>query len=270
MAQAGPAAGAAPVGRVLLLGNSRWHWAEPDGAGSLRCWHLPPGTAIGAPGELVGWAAVGAVPAAAGLPTERRIGLEQVPLAAAPPWLGIDRALAGWWAWQQQPEGDRGGVLVADAGTALSLSRVDGAGAFAGGRLLAGVGLQLRSLAAGTYLLPELALGGALALPPDPWPRETAAAMARGCLEAAAAAIAAAWRDVALTNGPGDPASGPSAGLPAGPAVAPWSLWLTGGDAGALLPLLQRQGLPVRWAPELCLEALAALTGLAGTALDVG
>lgn len=254
MAPPGPAAGVAPGGRVLLLGNSRWHWAARDGSGGLRCWHQPAADANGSPADLIAWAAVGAVPAAAALPPERRIGLAQVPLAATPPWLGIDRALAGWWAWQQQPDGDRGGVLVADAGTALSFTRVDGAGAFAGGRLLAGVGLQLRSLAAGTALLPELPVGPALALPPDPWPRETPAAMARGCLEAAAASIAAAWRDVALTAAPGDRA--------AAPVKDRWSLWLTGGDGGALLPLLQRQGLPARWAPELCLEALAALTGL--------
>lgn len=250
MAPAGPAAGVAPGGRVLLLGNSRWHWAERDGAGGLHCWHQAAAEAIGAPADLIAWAAVGSVPGTVGLPPERRIDLAQVPLAAAPPWLGIDRALAGWWAWQQQPDGVRGGVVVADAGTALSFTRVDGAGAFAGGRLLAGVGLQLRSLAAGTALLPDLPVGEALTLPADPWPRETAAAMARGCLEGAAASIAAAWRDVALTGTSGDPAAGP------------WSLWLTGGDGGALLPLLQRQGLPVRWAPELCLEALAALADL--------
>ncbi len=252
----------APGGRVLLLGNSRWHWAERDGTGALRCWHRPAAEANGPPADLIAWAAVGSVPAAAGLPPERRIGLAQVPLAATPPWLGIDRALAGWWAWRQQPDGDRGGVLVADAGTALSFTRVDGAGAFAGGRLMAGVGLQLRSLAAGTALLPELPVGAALALPPDPWPRETPAAMARGCLEAAAASIAAAWRDVTLTGAPGEPAAGSGAGVAAEPAKAPWSLWLTGGDGGALLPLLQRQDLPARWAPELCLEALAALADL--------
>ncbi len=258
MERAGPAAGGPPAGRLLLVGNSRWHWAEPDGGGGLRCWHRPPGALPEATQTLAAWAAVGPVPAAAALPPGRRIGLEHVPLAATPPWLGIDRALAGWWAWRQRPGQDRGGVLVADAGTALSLTRVDGAGAFAGGRLLAGVGLQLRSLAAGTALLPEPAAEGGLVLPADPWPRQTEAAMLRGCLEAAAAAIAAAWRDVALPGGQGP--AGPG-GNPHGTG-SPWRLWLTGGDAAALLPLLRRQAVPVHWAPELCLEGLAGVAAL--------
>ena len=40
-------------------------------------------------------------------------------------------ALAGWQAWRRRG----GAVLVADAGTGVSLSRVDRSGAFAGGRL---------------------------------------------------------------------------------------------------------------------------------------
>ena len=59
----------------------------------------------------------------------QRVLTSDVPLAQLPPALGVDRALAAWAAWQQQ----RQPVLVADAGTALSLTLVDAAGCFQGG-----------------------------------------------------------------------------------------------------------------------------------------
>jgi type III pantothenate kinase len=124
----------------------------------------------------------------------------------------------------------------------LSLTRVDGGGRFAGGRLSAGLGLQLWALAGGTAQLPALAPPSEAAPAPPLWPAATAEAMARGCRQACAAAIAQGWADL---EGPG-----------------PWALWLTGGDGAALAPELQRLGLPARWAPDLCLEALAALVGL--------
>jgi len=232
------------VGRLLLVGNSRWHWAERQPTG-LRVWHgQAPSPAAGpAPwGDLEAWACVGAVPAGLELPGERRIGLAQVPLQQLPPWLGIDRALVGWRAWRRQGQA----VLVADAGTCLSLTRVDGEGCFRGGRLSAGLALQLRSLGQATAQLPQLQLpktdaerapwhGAEVA-----WPVETAAAMVEGCLSACAAAVAQAWRDGAQT---GEPAA----------------LWLTGGDAARLAPLLLRQGVPAVLAPDLALEALAQL-----------
>jgi type III pantothenate kinase len=173
------------------------------------------------------------------LPADRELRLEDVPLRQAPSWLGIDRALAGWAAWRRQATG----VLVADAGTALSLTRVDGAGVFRGGRISAGLALQLRALGQSTALLPSLEAGG-LEVSRDPWPQPTAAAMGWGCLQACAGAIAEAWADVAC-DGLG--------------AEESWALWLTGGDGPALAPLLEQRGLTFHWAPDLCLEALAAL-----------
>lgn len=212
-----------------MIGNSRWHWAAP-GPDGLRGWSTPP---LQGPqrwnSELLAWAAVAPLPSGVCLDPERRLQLADVPLAAAPPWLGVDRALAGWQA--QRCSGC--GVLVADAGTALSLTRVDASGAFAGGRLLAGARLQLQALAGGTAALPRLALPPLL--PDDPWPEPTAEAMAAGVLRGLAAAIAQAWRE-ARTEDPG------------------CRLWLTGGDAPALAALLG-----VEAAPLLVLEGLAAL-----------
>ena len=220
------------MARLLLIGNSRWHWAELQGK-RLRCWHT---TAPAEPlpaDELLAWAAVGKLPEGLSLPPHRRIRLQDVPLQALPAWLGIDRALVGWRAWCRQG----GAVLVADAGTALSLTHISAAGNFAGGRISAGVALQLRALGHATAQLPkQLPLLRSAGL--DPWPVATATAMAEGCLRATAAAVVQAWYDL-------DPAGR-------------GGLWLTGGDAELLLPLLQQQLRP-ELAPDLALEALAAL-----------
>ena len=259
----------APEARWLLIGNSRWHWAVPPLAadGPLRVWHdLPwdgdrsereqggagaPGPLAFESGRLLGWAAVGAVPVDLVLPPEARLQLAEVPLAAAPPWLGIDRALAGWWGWRLVA----GPVLVADAGTVLSFTRVDREGRFAGGRLLAGAALQLRAMAGGTAQLPALdaaaVAGEALAVDavpthavptnavPAPWPHDTALAMRSGVLRGLAAAIAVAAQE-ALQEEPD------------------CRLLLTGGDGAALASLLE-PALAVEQRPHLCLEALAAL-----------
>ena len=260
-AWAGPGPGA-----VVLLGNSRWHWADlaagdgdpgpgasnlhdPGPGVALRCFHTSaaPHPLPIPPARWRAWAAVGAAPSGLNLPAERQLALDQVPLAAMPPWLGIDRALVGWGAWRRQALVSQApSVLVADAGTALSLTLVDGEGRFCGGRLAAGVGLQLRALASATALLPPVDQAWWQGPSPGPWPLETRDAMVRGCLEAGAAAIAPAWR-------PG----GDSAG--AGSSARTSALWLTGGDGAALAPLLAAQGVPFTAAPNLALESLAAL-----------
>ncbi|MCT0208363.1 type III pantothenate kinase [Synechococcus sp. CS-1332] len=229
--------------RWLLIGNSRWHWAldGADGGGGdapLRFLHLPPPTAVGDP--PLAWAAVGPVPPQAGLPAATRLELKNVPLAEVPPWLGIDRALAGWWAARLTG----GPVLVADAGTVLSLTRVDGRGRFAGGRLMAGAALQLGAMASGTQGLPSLEEGLSAGGGGDAWPKATDAAMRRGVAEGLAAAVLEAGRQARALE-PG------------------CRIVLTGGDGPTLMPLLQHaselgEGVLMH-CPDLCLEALVAL-----------
>ena len=264
---ASPAPAAEP--RWLLIGNSRWHWAAPPLASgaALRVWHTRPvdgarsgpeggGTAGLVPAlakataldegidalavgsaHLLGWAAVGPVPVDLPLSPEVRLKLADVPLQAAPPWLGIDRALAGWWGWRLVAAP----VLVVDAGTALSLTRVDRGGRFAGGRLMAGASLQLRAMAGGTAHLPPVAAPGGSpeAAPPPPWPHDTGGAMRSGVLRGLAAAIAAAAREARREE-------------------PDCRLLLTGGDSAALANLLHH-ALTLEQRPHLCLEALAAL-----------
>jgi type III pantothenate kinase len=222
------------VARWLLIGNSRWHWACLE-QGVWQGWsELPPDCLTGLPSVSVAeaplaWAAVGPVPLEAPLDPARRLALADVPLRSMPPWLGIDRALAAWQAHQLSGTA----VLVADAGTALSLTRVSAGGTFAGGRLLAGAGLQMRALAAGTSALPPVA--GPTQLPAAAWPEATAEAMAAGVLRGLAAAVDQAWQEARGD----DPHC---------------RLWLTGGDGPVLAPLLG-----VTPEPLLALQALASL-----------
>ena len=238
--------GSEPLPLWLLIGNSRWHWAWPDPSapGGLQIRHTAPEQPQPDPSALLAWAAVGHVPAAP-LPEARRLTLEAVPLEDLPPWLGIDRALGGWLAWRRVG----GPVLLADAGTVLSLTWVDGQGRFRGGRLLAGAALQLRAMAAGTAALPDLAepgRGGAdpgLALLPSPWPRATDGAMRSGVLRGLAAAIAAAHRELRGLD-------------------STCRLVLSGGDA-AMLAALPAWGSDPADRPELQLDlGVAALAAL--------
>ena len=140
--------------RCLLIGNSRWHWADRASDGVWRYTHaqpMPQALDSGAP--LTAWAGVGPVRHRSLLRNDRRLDLDQIPLRDVPPWLGIDRALAGWGAWRQS--GQTGAVMAVDAGTVLSLTRVTGDGRFDGGWLSAGLRLQLQAMARGTEALTE-------------------------------------------------------------------------------------------------------------------
>ncbi len=96
-----------------------------------------------------------------------------------PERLGADRWAALIAARQRQA----GPQLVVSAGTALTADMLDAQGVFLGGIIAPGLRLMQQSLAAGTAGLP---------LSPGQyaeWPRDTADAIATGCLEAACGAI---------------------------------------------------------------------------------
>ena len=226
--------------RLLLIGNSRWHWGVGD-----HFWHCSPAQGLEQflqqPPQR--WAAVGAVPEELEAWNQSQIVVEMVPLKNQAIGLGIDRALVGWGAWQRSA----GAVLVADAGTALSLTLVDSGGAFCGGRIMAGAALQLHSLNQATNALPEVLLPEVFLPEGDPlkpteiWPQNTKAAMSVGVLQGLAAALCRSYSQMPLL-------------------FSGAKLWLTGGDAELLQPLLIEAGLQPRLALNLALEALGGLS----------
>ena len=233
------------VGRALLIGNSRWHWAQRQG-NTVRIEHGPPDPArIGTNPPV--WAAVGPVPEPLLAHQDLRICLEDVPLPKAPPWLGVDRALGAWMAWrcsqEQQLDCSRG-LLLVDAGTVLSLTRVTADGCFGGGQLIPGYRLQLQAMTKRTLGLPSTPEDLDQEALQEVFPQQTVAAMQRGVLEAMLASIAAAQQH--------------AQGL----------LWICGGDAALLkrhwsgaTELLQLEG-------DLQLQALLSLGAGLSSARD--
>jgi type III pantothenate kinase len=221
--------------RVLLIGNSRWHWAETDGNG-LRVEHGPPDPARIGPHPLI-WAAVGPVPPQLDALKDQRIQLADVPLPGCPSWLGVDRAIGAWQAWQASLNLDLDlsrGLMLVDAGTVLSITVLSAQGSFVGGLLLPGYRLQLQAMARGTQDLPELT--GWPAAPNQPFPKETAAAMRSGVLHGLAAVVQKAE------------------------ALCRAQLWICGGDSQPLAEALQTDGSAAHVAEDLQLRGLHALS----------
>ena len=141
-----------------------------------------------------------------------------------------------WRCSQEQQLDCSRGLLLVDAGTVLSLTRVTADGCFGGGQLIPGYRLQLQAMADGTLGLPSTFAGSrqrrsARGLPTT----NRGTAMQRGVLEAMLASIAAAQQH--------------AQGL----------LWICGGDAALLkshwsgaTELLQLEG-------DLQLQALLSL-----------
>ena len=220
--------------RCLLIGNSRWHWAEQSRSGVWSYSHSQPQLSLleGSP-PLGSWAAVGPVPVHPLLRPDTRLCLDAIPLRNAPPWLGIDRALAGWGAWTQSK--GVGPVKVVDAGTVLSLTRVTAGGEFNGGWLAAGLRLQLQAMAAGTQALTDPDDQRQESCDDVSFPRDSCEAMRRGVIESLVGLILRAQE---LDSSP---------------------LWLCGGDAPLLVRELQTQGLELNYAPDLVMQSLVTL-----------
>ena len=176
---------------VLIVGNSRLHWAlfiDKTLYSTGDTFHLPESiiqqlaqdptldnwlTAISLPTNLpiipdypIHLIFTSVVPSQTALwqiyPHLRIITLEDVPLEKMYPTLGIDRALAVWGAgitWGFP-------TLVIDAGTALTFTGVDNHQSLVGGAILPGLGLQFASLGQKTGQLPLLEPNIITSLPP--------------------------------------------------------------------------------------------------------
>ncbi len=219
--------------RCLLIGNTRWHWAENAG-GSWEFSHTLPDPARikFAKIHLDAWASVGDLPSELSLDPVHRLSLQDVPIRQAPTWLGIDRALAAWGALQRAKEHglDKAGILVADAGTVLSLTRVTAEARFNGGQLAAGLRMQLSSMAQGAKQLDDPGFEGELTN--EFFPQETSEAMRRGSLQALVGILFQAQREAKLP------------------------IWLCGGDAPLLLDHLKERNIDFAHHPHLVLEGM--------------
>ena len=133
-----------------------------------------------------------------------------------PEQLGIDRLLAAAAARARAPSGS--GIVVADAGTALTVDAVDASGIFLGGLILPGLRLGLQALRSGTSRLPEIDLDPQAPLLGN----NTRACLQAGALHGGAALIDGLFDRIAARL------------------ACPLTGFLTGGDAELLWPHLTR------------------------------
>ncbi len=216
----------------LLIGNSRWHWAIYKN----KTWIFSHESPIHQKRELlefplVAWGAVGEIPKNIHLDPDKEIKLKNIPLKNLPPWLGIDRGLAAFSAFKQANEAGTflDGILVADAGTILSLTRISSKGEFAGGQLTPGLNLQIESMAYGAKNLHNPgARNNELPL----FPIKTNEAMHRGSIQALAGVIVEAILETKMP------------------------LWLCGGDAPLIIKALEKRNLTIIHQPNLVLEGM--------------
>ena len=216
----------------LLIGNSRWHWAiERNDAWHYFHTNADPKKLSVLEIPLVSWAAVGPIPKNASLNPTKRLTVKDVPLKNLPHWVGIDRALASWGALKKAEftEINSCGLLIADAGTVLSVNRITENGEFAGGQLIPGLRLQLEAMATGAHNLnnPGFSLSTQ-----ELFPFKTDEAMQRGSIQALIGTLIEAINE---TNTP---------------------LWLCGGDAPVLIKELKKRNKNVFHHPNLVLEGM--------------
>ena len=219
----------------LLIGNSRWHWAIKN----KEEWdfsHTSPSIEklSTIEDDFLTWAGVGIIPKTSLLTSRNRLGLKDIPLKNLPSWIGIDRALGAWGAWQISKSSgiSKNGFLVADAGTVLSLTKVNHLGAFDGGQLVPGLKLQLSAMANGTNNLPHPDI---TSYPSQSFPFETSEAMIKGSIQSLIGTIVEAQ---ALNKAP---------------------IWLCGGDAPILYKSLLKRKINIIFRPNLVLEGMANL-----------
>lgn len=125
-------------------------------------------------------------------------------------------------------------ALIIDAGTAITVNRVDGTGAFRGGAILPGLGLMARALHDYTALLPSIELPVGIPTVPA---TSTVTSLQAGVFWAAAGGIRALIEQL---NGV----------CPGGPAH---EVFITGGDAGLLAPAV---GPACKHWPQMTLEGI--------------
>ena len=216
----------------LMIGNSRWHWASKIKE-QLKYFHTSPN-----PIEFknkdysqLSWASVGPIPENIKLCSSKEIKLHDVPLENLPNNLGIDRALASWSAFKKQSalNSKKQDLIVIDAGTILSVTRITKKGEFAGGQLIAGLRLQLSSMESGALNLEAPILN---IIPKETFQNETQNAMLRGALNGLLGLILQIIDETRLP------------------------IWICGGDAPLILNELKNKNIDINHSPNLVLDGM--------------
>jgi len=158
-----------------------------------------------------------------------------VPLAIEverPETVGMDRLMAA--VAVNRLRGPQRGAIVVDAGTAITVEAIGPDGAYLGGAIMPGLKMSAQALAAGTDLLPVVEIA----------PGEMPPAVAKTTEDAIRAGIG--WGAVGAIRHLIDRTTAELSGDP--------QLFLTGGDAEALAPLIGEDVAPV---PHLVVGGIA-------------
>ncbi len=216
----------------LMIGNTRWHWASKIKA-QWRFFHTSPN-----PIEFhhkdyaqLSWASVGLIPEDIKLCPSKQINLDDIPLNNLPSNLGIDRALASWSAFKKQAylKNKAQDLIVIDAGTIFSITKITKKGEFGGGQLISGLRLQLASMANGAVNLETPIIKK---IPKETFQYETHNAMIKGSINGLIGLIL-------QING-----------------EKKFPIWLCGGDAPIILDELKNKNIDVNYEPNLVLEGM--------------
>ncbi len=219
----------------LLIGNSRWHWAIQKGK-EWSFLHTPPdpNKLKSLEKSLSKWAAVGPIPKGIYLDPSKCIKLKHIPLNHFPKWIGIDRALVAWAAFEKAKSKNihTEGLLIADAGTILSITCINSKGEFLGGQLMAGLKLQRSIISSGGEQLNPVQSEN---LPKNQFPISTEEAILRGSFQSLLGALIEAKKE------------------------SKKPLWLCGGDSELLFKYLKHRIYDLKYYPDLILEAMVNL-----------
>ncbi len=216
----------------LMIGNTRWHWATKIQE-HWKYFHTTPN-----PIEFkdknyseLSWASVGPIPKNLKLCPSKKIKLDDIPLINLPSNLGIDRALASWSAYKKQSscKNKKQDLIVIDAGTIMSVTKITKKGEFAGGQLISGLRLQLSSMANGSLNLDNPIIKK---IPIETFQYKTKNAMIRGAINGLLGVILQTFEETKLP------------------------IWICGGDAPVLLNQLKNKNININHSPNLVLEGM--------------
>ncbi len=216
----------------LMIGNTRWHWASKINE-KWKYFHTSPNPIefTNKDYSQVTWASVGPIPANIQLCSKKEIHLNDVPLKNLPYTLGIDRALASWSAFKKQSslKKKEEDLIVIDAGTIMSVTKITKKGEFDGGQLISGLRLQLSSMTNGEVNLEN---PKTKKIPRETFQHETQNAMLRGAINGLLGLILQIYEETKLP------------------------IWLCGGDAKIILNELKYKNININHHPNLVLEGM--------------